>query len=38
MKRTHFTTDRSLEFFAESELRTQMGCAKELWPLALGRS
>jgi DNA topoisomerase VI subunit B len=37
MKRTHFTTDRTLEFFTESELRTQMGCAKELWPLALAK-
>lgn len=37
IKRAHFTTDRTLEFFTESELRTQMGCGKELWPLALAK-
>jgi DNA topoisomerase VI subunit B len=34
-ERTHFTTDRTLEFFTESELRTQIGCGRDLWPLAI---
>jgi DNA topoisomerase VI subunit B len=35
LSRVAFTTDRSLEFFTESELTTQMGYGRELWPLVL---
>jgi DNA topoisomerase VI subunit B len=33
--RVAFTTSRALEFFTESELTTQIGYRKELWPLVL---
>jgi DNA topoisomerase VI subunit B len=33
--RVAFTTSRALEFFSESELTTQIGYCKELWPLVL---
>jgi hypothetical protein len=33
--RVAFTTSRALEFFSESELTTQIGYRKELWPLVL---
>jgi DNA topoisomerase VI subunit B len=33
--RVAFTTSRELEFFTESELTTQIGYRKELWPLGL---
>jgi hypothetical protein len=33
--RVAFTTSRALEFFSESELTTQMGYGKGLWPLVL---
>jgi DNA topoisomerase VI subunit B len=36
-ERQHFATDRTLEFFTESELRTQIGCARDLWPLAIAK-
>jgi DNA topoisomerase VI subunit B len=35
LARTAFTTDRTLEFFSESELTTQMGYGRNLWPLVL---
>jgi hypothetical protein len=35
LKRVAFTTSRALEFFTESELTTQIGYRKELWPLVL---
>jgi DNA topoisomerase VI subunit B len=35
LARTAFTTDRTLEFFSESELTTQMGYGRGLWPLVL---
>ena len=33
--RVAFTTSRALEFFSESELTTQIGYRRELWPLVL---
>src|SRR5712692_7418211 len=36
-KRTAFTTDRMMEFFTESELTTQIGYGKALWPLVLSK-
>ena len=33
--RTAFTTDRTLEFFTESELTAQIGYARQLWPLVI---
>jgi DNA topoisomerase VI subunit B len=33
--RVAFTTSRALEFFTESELTTQIGYPKKLWPLVL---
>ncbi|HEV3115177.1 MAG TPA: ATP-binding protein [Candidatus Binataceae bacterium] len=35
LNRIAFTTDRTLEFFTESELRTQLGYGRELWPVVL---
>jgi hypothetical protein len=35
--RTAFTTDRMMEFFTESELTTQIGYGKALWPLVLSK-
>ncbi|MGO9056945.1 MAG: ATP-binding protein [Candidatus Binataceae bacterium] len=35
LNRTAFTTDRALEFFTESELTTQIGYGRELWPVVL---
>ncbi len=35
--RTAFTTDRVMEFFTESELTTQIGYGKALWPLVLSK-
>jgi DNA topoisomerase VI subunit B len=35
LARTAFTTDRALEFFSESELTTQMGYGRQLWPLII---
>jgi DNA topoisomerase VI subunit B len=35
LSRTAFVTDRTLEFFSESELTTQIGYGKKLWPLVL---
>jgi DNA topoisomerase VI subunit B len=35
LQRTAFVTDRTLEFFTESELTTQMGYGRPLWPLVL---
>src|SRR5689334_14941769 len=35
IQRTTFTTSRLLEFFTESELRTQIGVSKHEWPIAL---
>jgi Histidine kinase-, DNA gyrase B-, and HSP90-like ATPase len=35
LERTAFTTNRALEFFTETELRTQLGYGRELWPLVL---
>jgi DNA topoisomerase VI subunit B len=35
--RTAFTTDRMMEFFTESELTTQIGYGKTLWPLVLSK-
>ncbi len=37
LQRTAFSTDRSLEFFTESELTTQMGYDRELWPLVIAK-
>jgi DNA topoisomerase VI subunit B len=37
LKRTAFTTDRTLEFLTESELRTQIGYGCELWPLVIAK-
>jgi DNA topoisomerase VI subunit B len=37
LKRTAFTTARTLEFFTESELRTQIGYGKDLWPLVIAK-
>src|SRR6266704_2484982 len=34
-KRTAFTTNRTMEFFTESELTNQIGYGKSLWPLVL---
>jgi DNA topoisomerase VI subunit B len=35
--RTAFSTDRTLEFFTESELTTQMGYGRQLWPLVIAK-
>src|SRR5690349_20818044 len=35
--RTAFTTDRMMEFFTETELTTQIGYGKALWPLVLSK-
>ncbi|MGO9055925.1 MAG: ATP-binding protein [Candidatus Binataceae bacterium] len=35
LNRVAFTTDRTLEFFSESELTTQLGYGPKLWPLVL---
>jgi DNA topoisomerase VI subunit B len=35
LARTAFTTDRVMEFFSESELTTQIGYGKALWPWVL---
>jgi len=35
LKRTAFSTDRGLEFFTESELTTQIGYGRDLWPAVL---
>ena len=37
LNRVHLTTDRALEFFTESELTTQIGYGKDLWPLVLAK-
>jgi len=37
LHRTAFVTDRTLEFFTESELTTQMGYGRQLWPLVLAK-
>ncbi len=35
LNRTAFTTERALEFLSESELTTQIGYGRKLWPLVL---
>jgi DNA topoisomerase VI subunit B len=35
LTRTAFTTNRTLEFFSESELTTQLGYGPKLWPMVL---
>lgn len=35
LNRVAFSTDRTLEFFTESELTTQIGYGRELWPVVL---
>jgi DNA topoisomerase VI subunit B len=35
LQRTAFVTSRSLEFFSESELTTQLGYGRTLWPLII---
>ncbi len=35
LARTAFSTDRRMEFFTESELTTQIGYGKTLWPVVL---
>jgi DNA topoisomerase VI subunit B len=35
LARTAFVTHRALEFFTESELTTQMGYGRQLWPLII---
>jgi DNA topoisomerase VI subunit B len=37
LNRTAFTTDRSLEFFTQSELTTQIGYGPRLWPLVIAK-
>jgi hypothetical protein len=37
LHRTAFVTDRTLEFFTESELTTQMGYGRQLWPLVIAK-
>ena len=35
IRRVAFSTSRALEFFTESELTTQIGYRRKLWPLVL---
>ena len=37
LKRAAFTTNRALEFFTESELRTQIGYGRKMWPAVIAK-
>jgi DNA topoisomerase VI subunit B len=37
LKRATFTTNRALEFFTESELRTQIGYGRKMWPAVIAK-
>ena len=37
LKREAFTTNRALEFFTESELRTQIGYGRKMWPAVIAK-
>ncbi len=37
LSRTAFSTNRTLEFFTESELRTQIGYGRKMWPAVIAK-